>query len=452
MSQGDSYFDCKNSGIGSDSLLKLITIKDAKGNPFFKTNMSVYKPPKPPYLEAATTFFELNIISGINYMDGSGPSNASFPFTALADGVIPQSGVFTFTPTTNIQFSKDNGFTWHQTPVTLAYTNGFMNTGFVLLVRLKSGLPIGSYTENLTISAPIGSNVANHVIIIHASVTAGIYIIATGGLVTQVGDYKVHKFLINDVFSVTQISNISSFNDVKSLIVGGGGGGGGVIYTNANAGGGAGGGQVLSHTLNLTVQSYPILVGDGGLGSPDNGTGTNGSDSSFDNVIAIGGGYGGSKNTPGNTGGNGGGSNWSGTGIAVSGGLGLQFNGGSSSANLFNCYGSGGGAGASQNGFAADNFTPSGGKGGDGITSSITGIATYYGGGGAGGTGIYSGNTVLVLGGKGGGGNSYYSVASYLPGLPGTDGLGGGGGGASYEGDGGNGGKGVVIISYYSPM
>ena len=74
------------------------------------------------------------------------------------------------------------------------------------------------------------------------------------------------------------------------LLVAGGGGGGGGYYT---GGGGAGG---ILHATSTTVQkgTYSITIGQGGTGGTSNGNtdGTNGGDTVFNNITAIGGGFG----------------------------------------------------------------------------------------------------------------------------------------------------------------
>lgn len=273
-----------------------------------------------------------------------------------------------------------------------------------------------------------------------------VYPWGTGGTVTTDGDYRIHTFTSSGTFNLI-VPGQAPYNTATSLIVAGGGGGGGVNSSNSTGGGGGGAGQVTPHLVNLFVQLYNVVIGSGGFGGAVTGVipGSNGGNSTFDGITAIGGGYGGQGFVPGNSGGNGGGSNWAGPGIVVPGGIGIQFNGGDSSPGAVN-YGSAGGAGAGQAGFT--NTTVEGGKGGSGIQSNISGALIYYGGGGAGGTGIDGSNVHFVPGGQGGGGSSFYGSGGLFPGGPGSDGFGGGGGGGSYNGQGGDGGTGVVIIRY----
>jgi len=297
---------------------------------------------------------------------------------------------------------------------------------------------------------------------------------ATGGVITQVGEWRIHRFNSSGTFSLT--SFVGDKLEVEYLLVGGGGGGG------TNMGGGGGGGGVLAGTTFLGTNSYSIGVGGGGAGAPAGTTGghptvtgSNGGNSTFNGLTAYGGGWGGvSYNTQGlgihfgNSGGSGGGSagynndnvapGYYGSGAGTSG---QGFRGGYQG----NMYYSGGGGGAGAAG-ADGNNRPDGGAG---KKTGILGKPFYFGGGGGGGS--YSLSTG-GFGGSGGGGGGALGVAeggygglawgSYGGGgnpgtwanTPGGNGAtntgGGGGGGAHYNATnkGGDGGSGIVIIRY----
>jgi prepilin-type N-terminal cleavage/methylation domain-containing protein len=261
---------------------------------------------------------------------------------------------------------------------------------------------------------------------------------ATGGTVTTVGRYRIHTFTENGTFTV------SSGGEMEYLIVGGGGGGG------AWYGGGGGSGGLLTNLgspVTIASGTYPVVVGAGGAGGLNatfGSLGTNGGISSFNSIVALGGGGGAYKNKVGaggagvigSAGGNGAGS---GT-IAAAGTPGQGNNGGLGPANTTHGCGGGGGAGA----VGASGTTSSSGNGGDGLPSTITGASVYYSGGGGGGfyntSSLPQGN-----GGLGGGGNGGASGAVGSPAIANTGG--GGGGGASGK-DGGKGGSGIVVIRY----
>jgi alpha-tubulin suppressor-like RCC1 family protein len=275
--------------------------------------------------------------------------------------------------------------------------------------------------------------------------------------------------------------------ECEILIVAGGGGGG------MDMGGGGGGGGVIILKQTVTAGNYTVTVGKGGNGAPAAGTygqntqhhfgisATNGYNSSFNNNIAIGGGYGGSSywTSPplfgqGNSGGSGGGSsgynatndiNKAGTGVAGQGfrggyGLVAHHSGGGGGAGEI-----GGGAPLSGNGVA---------KGGDGKPSDITGTQYFWGGGGGGagysstggngGKGGGGGGAVgVTLGGIGitngeNGGGGVINAWANTPGGNGGAHTGGGGGGGSHytaNNKGGDGGSGIVIIKckrIYKPL
>jgi hypothetical protein len=299
-------------------------------------------------------------------------------------------------------------------------------------------------------------------------------IVATGGVITTVGEYRVHRFNSSGTFTLSSLRSGSI--EVEYLIAAGGGGGG------TNMGGGGGGGGVLTGTTILTPTSYVITVGGGGAGAPAGTTGGhptvtggNGGNSSFNGLTAIGGGWGGvSYNTQGlgihfgNSGGSGGGSAGynndfvaPGTYGSGAGTSGQGFRGGFQG----NAYYSGGGGGAGAAG-ADGNNQPNGGAG---KFTGILGKPFYFGGGGGGGsyslsTGGYGGiggggggalGTALGGGqsvgvGAAGGGGACCTWANTPGGNGGTNSGGGGGGGAHYNATnkGGDGGSGIVIIRY----
>lgn len=217
--------------------------------------------------------------------------------------------------------------------------------------------------------------------------------------------------------------NSMPINTVRALVVAGGGGGGSGNSSSYEAGGGGAGGLIYKSDYSLTPGTYPVVVGAGGA------TNTNGQNSTFANLIAIGGGAGGTygiSSGVGGHGGSGGGGSHPGNG-GGSGVIGQGNNGGNGASSR-----GGGGGGA----YVAGGTT---GYGGAGVANSIYGGATMFAGGG----GAY----IDVAGGSGIGGNSTTTLnASVGSGLANT---GSGGAGAySPSVSGGAGGSGVVIISY----
>jgi hypothetical protein len=276
--------------------------------------------------------------------------------------------------------------------------------------------------------------------------------------------------------------NIPEDTICDMLIVAGGGGGG------MDMGGGGGGGGVIElNNVLVTAGTYTVKVGKGGDGAPAPGTngqrsvqqytinGKQGGNSSFDNYIAIGGGYGGSSHQPyilqgqGGDGGSGGGSsgydpvnNVSKAGKAVEG---QGFRGGYGGQSYY----SGGGGGAGEVG-GGPSTAAGGAYGGRGKLSNILGTPYYWGGGGGGaGYSTTGGNGGLGGGGGGAvgtttGGAGYFNgfaggggATNAQPNTPGGNGAphtGGGGGGGAHTGGGagkgGNGGSGIVIIKLKS--
>ena len=239
--------------------------------------------------------------------------------------------------------------------------------------------------------------------------------------------------------------NNSNSEPIELLIVGGGGGGGCYL-----SGGGGGGGVIYKNVHNVTPKTYPIVVGNGG-------TCANGENSSFDGLVAIGGGQGGTSTTW-NTGGVNGGNGGSGGGASAEftsiryggiGTIGQGQNGGNSKTyvSATKSYIGGGGGGYTNIGESASTYKA--GDGGSGFACDISGTIKYYGAGGGGGVYRETGGTGTAMSGIGGsgvgGGGGVFGAVTY----PGTGGLvnsGSGGGGGHVSGY--PGGSGVVIISY----
>ena len=233
---------------------------------------------------------------------------------------------------------------------------------------------------------------------------------------------------------------------------GGGGGAGGMRSTITASGGTPG--TIESALTRTTSINYTVTVGGGGAAQGSNsgvppGSGTN---SIFDTVTSVGGGYAGTNYFGGALGGSGGGNSRNTSIIGVGPGAGTAGQGhaggdGTSTSGNYDRSG-GGGGGASAVGGDASGSTP--GAGGAGRATSITGSSVTYAGGGGGGSGGAAG----AAGGAGGGGagapNGDTSATS------GTANTGGGGGGSSQNhypptyasGPAGSGGSGVVILRY----
>ena len=312
------------------------------------------------------------------------------------------------------------------------------------------------------------------------------FIEATGGSITESGNFKIHTFTGPGTFCVSAVGNPSGGGSKVSYMVVAGGGGGGTGC--AGGGGGAGGFRegktsdagytaspiVAPDGISVTAQGFPITVGGGGptpdpspfLGPATNGgRGASGSNSIFSTITSAGGGGdGGGPNVDGLNGGSGGG----GAHSSGSGGSGntppvnpSQGNDGRDPAPGSGTAPSdsgGGGGGATADGEPA----PQGRAGGAGATTSINGTPTTFAGGG-GGTNRCGGDANDTAGGAGGGGRGGFGPrpgpVPESSGVNGTGNTGGGGGGGKPKcasspannrtyGGAGVGGSGIVIIMY----
>ena len=313
------------------------------------------------------------------------------------------------------------------------------------------------------------------------------FICASGGTITNTGNFRVHTFTGDGTFTVNSLSANAPNNFVSYVIVGGGGGGSGGV----GAGGGAGGFRESKATIDcyaasplnattgptfnipVSVQGYPISIGGAGRGGGYGPSAANpaacgandGGNSTFNSITSEGGGGGGtgspSSSTDGQPGGSGGGGNGGYGAPGYPGGAGNgntppvsppQGNNGGGGVVVtpgIGGYAGGGGGGATAAGAAANRPTGAAGEGGAGASTSITGASVAYAGGGGGSGGNPTNNH--GAGGVGGGGAG---IGPGACGNAGTANTGGGGGGI---GDacgsptprlGGLGGSGVVIIRY----
>ena len=259
----------------------------------------------------------------------------------------------------------------------------------------------------------------------------------------------------DDQFTVTSFTSTGSttwtapadVTSVEVLVVAGGGSGGG--GSGAIGGGGGGGGGIIYNTSYPVTPgtTYPVVVGAGGVGA-NRVKGTNGSNSQFGALVALGGGAGASDGsisnvgTPGGSGGGGGGR----SGIGAPGTAGQGNPGSNGAANSYYAGGAGGGAGGPATPFSGSVA----GSGGPGLYFNISGTSTAYGGGGGGGGSSYSSVSTAGSGGIGGGGAG---TSTSINGNPGTANTGGGGGASGWSTDsgsilGGNGGSGIVIVKF----
>ena len=407
-------------------------------------------------------------------------------------------------------FGRSGSVNWQTTPKTTTFTAAdgegyFVNTtSGAVTVNLPAGssgaiVAVNDYantaaSNNITIasngSEKIQGSTLNHLIttngvtvtLVYVDGTQGwklvdtgeasslppvtLFTTATGGTITECGDYKIHTFTSPGTFCVSQVGN-SPANpsggpaNASFLVIAGGGGGdsGGGAY----GGGGAGaGGFRTDHpsaagTIPLSVSAFPIQVGAGGSGGPSE---TSGANSVFSTITSAGGGSG---RTPGGSGGGAGKTNPNGTGNTPA-TTPPQGNDGGTPAGLAGA--GGGGAGGTGNSPTPGQF---GGSGGNGAANTITGSSVTRAGGGGGGTSTWSCTSLPKnggLGGPGGGGDggNAYNTNPAGPGINGCAGAantGSGGGAGSWcsggpggpsplnqNGAGGNGGSGIVVIRY----
>jgi len=307
------------------------------------------------------------------------------------------------------------------------------------------------------------------------------YVVATGGTILTVGDFKTHVFTGPGTFTVCSTGNPAGSNTVDYSVVAGGGGTGN-NNSGGLGGGGAGGFRLSNSTgcvpaptmsplvapaaLPVTAQGYPITVGAGGANSgpvPNGSFFASGVNSVFSTITSAGGGGSGNVGVGGPGGSGGGGSQGPTPSSGYAGGVGNTpvvsppqgQNGGTGydGLSIQNTSGGGGGAG----GVGTNASAPfNGGPGGIGsfIADTVFGPTApsygtpgpvsstrYFAGGGGGNTDSGQPAPSYGVGGAGGGGNAYFPNSSATNGTVNT---GGGSGGSAPSG----GGSGIVVIRY----
>lgn len=288
---------------------------------------------------------------------------------------------------------------------------------------------------------------------------------ATGGSISSTNvngiEYRVHQFASvgTSTFSVGSAGNFGD-GKVEYLVIAGGGGGasGGGNDWYKGGGGGAGGyrssvaGEVSGGNSPAETPfvvepntDYTVVVGNGG--AYGGSTASQGGNSSFADIVSIGGGRG--SRGGGGGGGSGGGSgasSYTGNGTRPGGPAtagqgndgGLAYS--SSSTERQRNAGAGGGGAGTAGGNGGTGNGARGGNGGNGLASVITGSSVTRAGGGGG-----SSYNTAGSGGSGGGGNGARRNGT---GGSGQNNTGSGGGGSADGGRGGNGGSGIVILRY----
>ena len=208
---------------------------------------------------------------------------------------------------------------------------------------------------------------------------------ATGGTITTSGDYTVHSFTSSGTFTPNMTG------EVEYLVIAGGGGSARQTW---EAGGGGAGGFLTATGFAVAATALTVTIGAGGIGNATGGTpytATNGSNSVFSTITAIGGGAGARFYYSGEDGGSGGGCGGYTTTVEDVGGSATAGQGhdGGTNVNTGSRDGGSGGGGAGSIGGANSGIHA--GDGGAGLQSSISGSSVYYCAGGAGSPGYPSG-------------------------------------------------------------
>ena len=245
-----------------------------------------------------------------------------------------------------------------------------------------------------------------------------------------------------------KLSNGTTYHSLNELIMIefiliGGGGSGGID----RGGGGGAGGYIRTSTVAQRGVTYTINIGDGATGPASADPPTSGENSDAFGYVALGGGAGGTyhggttASKLGVAGGSGGGCSSYSPGLGGGGAAGQGNSGGHFNSVSNSSCGGGGGAGGH-----GDPATSKGGNGGIGMADNWEGSSIYRAGGGGGA----SSGGAAGTGGNGGGGNGSQGDNQTAGGNA-TANSGGGGGGATGGSatsgfKGGNGGSGICLV------
>ena len=342
----------------------------------------------------------------------------------------------------------------------------FVNNANAILATVVTGQSLSGSTANASAIDPDGDAITYS--ITSGALPGGLSLGSSTGYITGTVSASVNTYTFtvraasssNTADRQFRISVVTYNTDV--LVVAGGGGGADHAGQGYGPGGAGAGGLCYQSNRTLVVgNTYTVTVGNGGPGNAGGGSGTNGSNSVFDTITAIGGGSGGGYGPPHNNGASGG--SGGGEDGGASPGSGIQGNSGGATGygnnggDGYAAYpgGGGGGGGAGAAGQAGNN--QGGGDGGAGLSYSITGAATFYAGGGGGGVAhSTTGNSGTGEGGSNVGGHGGWGTGSNINGGTGNTNTGSGGGGSGCgnggNGIGGAGGSGVVILRMLSSL
>ncbi len=329
---------------------------------------------------------------------------------------------------------------------TVSFYTVTSSPGNITSIGTSSPITVTNLTNGTSYTFTVTANNANGSSPVSTesnSITASTVPTISGGTLTSDSTYYYRTFTSTGSLNISGNSAIVDF-----LIIGGGGSGarGGSSTSQGTDGGGGGAGKVtLISSATLAPGAYVATIGAGGAGPSFPNSGNNGTQTSFNSQIAIGGNTGSNATWPNSNGGTSGSGQIGGTPNSSSGGGGGgESNPGSSGGGTLG--GTGGSYSAGNGGNGTSSYSSWGASTSTGQNSGGT---YYYGGGGGGATYWNSGISPVPgagAGGLGGGGNGMqYSQSGATNGSANT---GGGGGGANATNSGMSGGSGLVIVRY----
>ena len=243
-----------------------------------------------------TDFLTANDPYAIKLTNGSGLA------ATLASAITANDApVFSTAADTTVKSSfEDQSAPFSETTLAATDPEGDTITYSISAGALPPGVTINSATAALegTIS---GSSIQNYTFTVQAAtskgnstrqfvfaITANPFISATGGTVTESGDYKIHTFTGDGCLVVSNAGTPAGSNTVDYMVVAGGGGGGSSRGGGAGAGGfressgAASGCYTVSplgsgvSALPVSATTYPVVVGGGGAGEPGPTNGSSG--------------------------------------------------------------------------------------------------------------------------------------------------------------------------------
>ncbi len=219
------YINANRIGMSTDQIVRAMILEDANGRPYLNSLYNFNPLPEAPFAVAFRNISVFDTVSGLEYYQGSGPSNESMSFQLLADGLSPSAGNITVTPDSKTEVY--DGITWRSSAFTVPYTSGEISTASIYKIRLKSGQSAGIKNAVVSISGP-GADVfeidVSGEVLVQPEISVSDNSLAFGGILVGIDSNQLYfdvsaVGLTHDLFIetsgdfLTSLTNGSGYDD-----------------------------------------------------------------------------------------------------------------------------------------------------------------------------------------------------------------------------------------------